>query len=114
MTGLVIAVTRGVLDEDHIDLVLSDATVEVPFSPSANLVLAECVFRDGIFAPPWGARARASTSTRSGCLGLPQTAASDSMRAAVIHELCSEASRSAFSAFVRQLEEEGHCLGKSA
>eukprot|EP00439_Symbiodinium_sp_Y106_P039887 s3222_g4.t2 len=59
MAGLVIAVTRGSLPESYLDLALSDETgIQVPLAPASHLVLAECIFRDGLFGCPFGQAVR--------------------------------------------------------
>ncbi|CAE7365879.1 PUS1, partial [Symbiodinium necroappetens] len=59
MVGVVIAVTNSSLPESHLDLALSDETgIQVPLAPASHLVLAECVFRDGLFGCPFGQAVR--------------------------------------------------------
>ncbi|CAE7828279.1 PUS1, partial [Symbiodinium sp. CCMP2456] len=70
MVGVVIAVTRGSLPESHLDLALSDETgIQVPLAPASHLVLAECVFRDGLFGCPFGQAVREAMDKAGGRRG---------------------------------------------
>lgn len=108
MVGIVVAVARGSLPEVYLHLALSNTVgVDVPCAPAENLVLAECVFRDGAFAPPWGAKARVEISARGGYCGLSPAAeagASRGIRDKVVDEVCSEVSRRAMTRFLRELD----------
>ena len=73
MMGLVIAVARGVLSLRCVSFALDKrrAGVAVPLAPASNLVLAECVFRNGAFEPSTDGQVR-GPRTDSG-LPLPTT-----------------------------------------
>ena len=92
------------------DLALSsESGVEVPLAPGGNLVLSECVFCDNDFAAPWAARARAAESAGRGSRGLAGAAgvgAGSGLRAAVVKEIASAESQTAFSAFMHGLEQD--------
>lgn len=107
MVGLVVAAARGTVPQTYLDLALSDeGGIEVPYAPPGNLVLAECVFRDGAFAPPWAARSQATSSASVGCLGLPNTALGTGLRARIVDELCAAAPMRGFAAFVSELDHD--------
>merc|ERR1712151_1255352 len=94
MVGLVIAVTRGAVDESYIDWALgSDSGIEVPLAPAGNLVLAKCFFRDGAVLAP----------VKTNCTDA--TAALDSIRAAVVDEIAGSCLRQEFCNFVSELDE---------
>lgn len=109
MVGLAVAVVSGMVPEAYLGFALSEqCNVKVPLAPAGNLVLAECAFRDDDFAAPWAARARGATFARAGRRGLPgasSASACSGLRAAVVKEINSDASRASFVAFMRELEE---------
>merc|ERR1712232_1296385 len=89
------AVARGLIAESYIDMALSSASdVEVPLAPAANLVLWECSFRDGAFRP------------HGACQPLEVNDISLRLREAIVTEISGKASMAAFTAFVRELDEE--------
>eukprot|EP00438_Fugacium_kawagutii_P030154 Skav235176 [mRNA] locus=scaffold721:230861:232189:- [translate_table: standard] len=91
MAGIVCALSLGVVPSDYLDLALSnESNVEVPLAPAGNLVLAECLFRDGEFACPFGQAVREAYDKAGGRRGLPGPAACAKERTCrrVVQELC--------------------------
>ena len=70
MAGLVCAVTSGVLADSYLDKALGPLSVEVPLAPAQHLVLAECSFKDGLYASPIGSTRR-EQDRLGGRRGLP-------------------------------------------
>lgn len=106
MAGLVCALALGVLPSDYLDLALSnEANVEVPLAPAGNLVLAECIFRDGQFACPFGQAVREERDKNGGRRGLPGPAACAKERTCgrVIEELCEPRFQEGFRDFSERL-----------
>lgn len=88
MAGLVVAVASGAVPEAYFDLALGPACgVEVPCAPAEHLVLAKCVFRDGLFA----------------ALGTSGADGPAELRAAVAHSIADAGG--AFDAFTRELQD---------
>ena len=108
MVGVVIAVTNSSLPESHLDLALSDETgIQVPLAPASHLVLAECVFRDGLFGCPFGQAVREAKDKAGGRRGLPGPAACSlqSGLQAILGELSSQTCRDEFDMFSESLAE---------
>ena len=106
MAGLVCTLALGVLPSDYLDLALSnEANVEVPLAPAGNLVLAECIFRDGQFACPFGQAVREERDKNGGRRGLPGPAACAKERTCgrVIEELCEPRFQEGFRDFSERL-----------
>lgn len=98
MMGLVIAVVSGAVPEDYIDFALGETVgVEVPLAVAGNLVLAECVFRDGAFAPAAdGCGARRQNLSRLSELDV-------ALRQNLLAEMSGKTSQIAFDEFSAEL-----------
>ena len=106
MAGLVCASALGVIPIEYLDLALSsEANIEVPLAPAGHLVLAECVFRDGQFACPFGQAVREVRDKTGGRRGLPGPAAcmEEASCKRVMTELCDPLLQEGFGHFTDKL-----------
>lgn len=88
MSGLAVAIARGSVPEAYLDLAFNSTDIEVPCAPAGNLVLAECVFRDGAFKPD----------------SADATAANGALLEAIVTEVSSSSNMNAFENFLQELD----------
>ncbi|CAE8608153.1 unnamed protein product [Polarella glacialis] len=109
MTGLVLAVVRGSVPETYMDLALGpQGDIEVPCLLPGNLVLAQCVFREGAVPEPVLQQAglEKKGADGDGSSADPDFNNTTVLQARLVAEIARADSFAAFSEFVRELDEE--------